>query len=133
MPFNVARQYLEQYSKSRGDEIAQGERIRWSTVGASSLSDQLQTTFNREAENGKLSGLQKSKMPDMAKLIAASNQLSWVCGCARDFRLQFIAHKTDKLRTSVDHSRLSVSSLKWVEKGLQRLRELNQTKEQGLS
>lgn len=131
MPFDAGRQYLQDYFKERAEKLRKGERLEWSTTKAGTLSDQLDK-FKRDAEHGEWQGLHKQPQPDMHQLIGVSNRIAWLCGCARDIRMQFTAGKATTQRTSVDHQRFEVAFLEWKEKGLKRLKEINDERKKKL-
>jgi hypothetical protein len=131
MPFEVGRKFLEDYSKDRADQIAKGERIKWSTAPVSALSEMITTNFDREEDNQTWQSLHGEKHPDIAKLMGVSNRIAWLCSCARDVRIQFMA-AGNRARKSVDHTRYNISLLKWVEKGLKRFKALNAERDKGV-
>lgn len=131
MAFEEARQYLEKHFEKRGEDLRGGKRLKWSTYEFGDLKEQLDK-FSRDDAHGKWKGEHEQKQPDMNKLMGISSQIAWLCGCARDIRMQFSAGADDKVRTSVDHARFEVSYLEWKAKALKRLKELDKEREKKL-
>lgn len=123
MAFEEARKYLEKHFERRFEDLRDGKRLRWSVSDEQSLSKHLEK-FGRDSEQQEWQGVHKQKQPDMHQLMGVSNKIAFLCGCARDIRMQFTAARGDAVRTSVDHTRFEISYLEWKKKAMKRLKEL---------
>ena len=123
MAFSDALTFVSGYCTTRADQLTGGDRLTWALSG-DSFKAAVDDMFDRTVERDEWDALYAQKQPDLNLLIGVRSKIAWMAGCNRDLRTQYACSSECRMRTPQDQSCTAALQLRWMERGLQRMRDL---------